>query len=159
MKLLKTNSFILPLAGLLLFFASCNKDVVFDKSITVDERGWYKNDIARFDVVIEDSISAFNYYLNLRHSVEYRYSNLFVFMQTTYPNGNISRDTIEFVLADKSGKWFGKGWGEIKDNSVLLVEGIKFPLRGSYTFQIQHAMRVDTLKGISNIGITIENLK
>lgn len=159
MKLLKTKYFLLPLVGLMLFFASCNKGVIFDESINVDEQGWYKNDIARFDVVIEDSISVFNYYLNLRHTTEYRYSNLFVFMQTTYPNGNISRDTIEFVLADKSGKWFGKGWGEIKDNSVLLVEGIKFPLKGPYTFQIQQAMRVDTLKGISNVGIRIENLK
>ena len=159
MKLLKTKSFFLPLIGLIVFFTSCNTGVIFDENINVDEHGWYKNDLARFDVKIEDSISVFNYYLNLRHSVDYRYNNLFVFMKTTYPNGNVSRDTIEFVLADKSGKWFGKGWGKIKDNSILLVEGIKFPLTGSYTFQLQQAMRVDTLKGISDIGIRIEQSK
>jgi len=108
---------------------SCDGNVIFDETINVDESGWYKNDIARFDVIIEDSIDSYDYYLNLRHSVKYRYSNLFVFMNTTYPNGNISHDTIEFVLADKSGKWYGKGWGEIKDNSIMLVQGIKFPLK------------------------------
>ena len=72
---------------------SCDRNTIFDETINVDERGWYKNDLARFDVLIEDSISSFNYYLNIRHSVDYRYSNLFVFMNTTYPNLNISQDT------------------------------------------------------------------
>lgn len=156
MKLPKSTFLFLLLAPVFLL-VSCSQNAIFDETIEVDEAGWYKNDLARFDLVIEDSISTFNYYLNLRHTVDYRYSNLFVFLKTTYPNGNVSRDTIEFVLADKSGEWFGKGWGKIRDNSVLLVEGIKFPLKGPYTFQIQQAMRVDTLKGISNIGIRIEH--
>lgn len=155
-----SNTIFFSLLFLMAVFSiSCDRNTIFDETINVDEKGWYKNDLARFDVIIEDSISSFNYYLNIRHSVDYRYSNLFVFMNTTYPNGNISHDTIEFVLADKSGKWFGKGWGEIKDNSILLVQGIKFPLKGAYTFQIQQAMRVDTLMGVSNIGIRIEHSK
>ncbi len=159
MKLLKTKSFSFAFVIMLFIFSSCNSTVTFDDNISIDENGWYKNDFARFDLMIDDSNSTYNYYLNLRHTVDYRYSNLYVFMKTTYPNGNISRDTIEFVLADKSGKWYGNGWGNIKDNSILLVEGIKFPLIGPYTFQIQQAMRVDTLKGISNIGIRIEQSK
>jgi gliding motility-associated lipoprotein GldH len=155
MKLTKLIA-IVVFVSVFLSITSCSSNVVFDENVAVNEAGWDKNDVARFDVVIEDSINAFDYYLNIRHTVDYRFSNLFVFMNTTYPNGNISVDTIEFVLADKSGKWHGKGWGEIKDNSVLLVKGIKFPLKGSYTFQIRHAMRVDTLKEISNIGIRIE---
>ncbi len=159
MKLLKTKSFSFVFVIMLFIFSSCNSTVTFDDNISIDENGWYKNDFARFDLMIDDSNSTYNYYLNLRHTIDYRYSNLYVFMKTTYPNGNISRDTIEFVLADKSGKWYGNGWGNIKDNSILLVEGIKFPLIGPYTFQIQQAMRVDTLKGISDIGIRIEQSK
>jgi len=158
MKLTKILSFTL-LVLITVLSSSCGRNTVFDETIDVDESGWFKNDLARFDVLIEDSLASYNYYLNLRHSVDYRYSNLFVFMNTTYPNGNISRDTVEFVLADKSGKWYGKGWGEIKDNSIMLVRDIKFPLEGSYTFQIQQAMREDTLKGVSNIGIRIEYSK
>ena len=153
---MKFSNTILLLIFVSSFFISCNQNQIFDDNISVAESGWYKNDYARFDMLIEDSINTYDFYLNLRHSVDYRFSNLFVFMNTTYPNGNVSRDTIEFVLADKSGKWYGKGWGGLKDNSVLLVKGIKFPLKGPYTFQFQHAMRVDTLKGISNIGINIE---
>lgn len=148
--------FFASLLFIAVFSVSCISNVIFDETISVEQSGWYKNDIARFDVVIEDSVNSFDYYLNIRNTIDYRFSNLYVFMNTTYPNGNISRDTVEFVLADKSGKWFGNGWGEIKDNSILLVQGIKFPLKGAYTFQIQQAMRVDTLMGISDIGIRIQ---
>lgn len=148
--------FLTSLLFIAVFSVSCSSNVIFDETISVEVSGWDKNDLARFDLVIEDSVNSFDYYLNIRNTVDYRFSNLYVFMNTTYPNGNISRDTIEFVLADKSGKWFGNGWGEIKDNSILLVQGIKFPLTGAYTFQIQQAMRVDTLKGISDIGIRIQ---
>lgn len=158
MKLTKIVTFTL-LILMAVFSISCDRSAIFDETIDVKEGGWFKNDLARFDVLIDDSTGSYDYYLNIRHSVDYRYSNLFVFMNTTYPTGNISRDTVEFVLADKSGKWHGKGWGEIKDNSILLVKGIKFPLQGAYTFQIQQAMREDTLKGVSNIGIRIEHSK
>ncbi|PLX12889.1 MAG: hypothetical protein C0598_05025 [Marinilabiliales bacterium] len=138
---------------------SCSTNTVYNETRTIDEEGWNKNDIARFDVVINDSLSYYDYYINVRHTVDYRYSNLYIFMNTTYPNGNIGRDTVEFVLADKSGKWYGTGWGDVKDISVPIVKGMKFPLKGGYTFQIQQAMRVDILKEINDIGIRIEHSK
>lgn len=144
---------------IVIFTYSCSTGVVYDQNREVGENGWYKNDAARFDVEIDDTLATYDYYINIRHTVDYRYSNLYVFMNTTYPNGNIGRDTVEFVLADKAGKWFGKGWGEVKDISVPIVKGMKFPLKGSYTFQIQQAMRVDSLKEINDIGIRIEHSK
>lgn len=151
------GNILLALATIFTF--SCSTGVVYDENREVGENGWYKNDAARFDVKIDDSLATYNYYINIRHTVDYRYSNLYVFMNTTYPNGNIGRDTVEFVLADKSGKWYGKGWGDVKDISVPIVKEMKFPLKGAYTFQIQQAMRVDTLKEINDIGIRIEHSK
>ncbi len=58
-------------------------------------------------------------------------------------------------MADDAGKWFGKGWGTLKDNSIQVNQGLRFPLSGEYEFLIQQAMREDTLSGISNIGITL----
>jgi len=157
MKLPRNIGFLLLLI-VSIHMVSCDSNTIYNENIIVDEAGWYKNDMARFDLVIKDSMEAYNFYVNIRHSIDYRYSNLYLFMNTTYPNGNKNRDTIEFVLADKTGAWHGNGWGELKDNSILLVEGIRFPLNGAYTFQLQQAMRVDTLKGISDIGISIEKL-
>jgi len=76
-------------------------------------------------------------------------------MNTKFPNDNMSRDTLEFILADIEGKWLGKGWGSVKENSILISSDMRFPLAGTYEFKIQQAMRQDTLKGIKNIGIRI----
>jgi gliding motility-associated lipoprotein GldH len=76
-------------------------------------------------------------------------------MDTKFPNNNMSRDTLEFILADFEGKWLGKGWGSVKENTVLISADMRFPLSGIYEFKIQQAMRQDTLKGIKNMGIRI----
>lgn len=143
----------------IVFTYACSTDVVYNENRTIDKKGWFKNDIARFDIEIDDSLATYDYYINIRHTVDYRYSNLYIFMNTTYPNGNTGRDTVEFVLADKSGKWFGNGWGDLKEISIPIVKEMKFPLKGAYTFQIQQAMRIDTLKEINDIGIRIEHSK
>jgi gliding motility-associated lipoprotein GldH len=80
---------------------------------------------------------------------------LYLFLQTRFPNGNVSRDTLEIVLANAEGKWLGKGWGDIREDHVLLRKQLRFPLGGTYAFSVWQAMRQDTLKGIQDIGIQI----
>ena len=136
-------------------FSSCNTSSLYDEHTTIDKGNWYKDEMARFEVVVTDTIQLYDFYLNIRNNTDYRYSNLYVFLITKFPNSNISRDTIECLLANTEGKWLGKGWGPIKETEILLSANMRFPLQGKYEFVIQHAMRTDTLKGIQNIGIRI----
>lgn len=138
------------------FLASCQLNAVYDEFIVINDNNWYKDNVAHFNVEIKDTASLYNFHLVLNNTTDYRYSNLFVFMTTTFPNKNMTRDTIEFVLANASGKWLGKGWGNVKENDILLKSGLKFPLSGPYAFFIQQAMRNDTLTGIRSVGIRIE---
>ncbi len=143
------------------FLGSCGNKSVYDRSIEIHESGWHQDTVAKFsDVAISDTISPFNFYINLRHSDDYRYSNFYLFLNTTLPNGHTSRDTIELVLADVRGKWYGKGSGHIKDNRVLVREGLIFPLNGTYNFTIEQAMREDDklLEGVKSVGMRIEKV-
>lgn len=140
------------------FLVSCNFNYTYNNNVDITNGKWFKDEAAVFDVLIEDSLAVQDFYLTLRNDSEYRYSNLFVFLTTRFPNGNLTRDTIEIVLADKSGKWLGKGWGNVKENKVLLNSNIQFPLTGRYEFFVQQAMRVDTLKGIKSVGLVIEKV-
>ncbi len=148
---LKYLGLLIPLAFLL---GSCNSNALLNKSVRVDGQ-WYKDDAATFETIVKDSLQNFDFYLNVRHNVDYRYSNLYLFMQTLFPNGNSSRDTLEIVLATPGGKWLGKGWGDIREDHVLLRKNLRFPLKGKYRFSIWQAMRQDTLTGIQDIGIEI----
>lgn len=150
---------VLKIAGgfwivLILLLGACRSNGLYDQSMRIDGR-WWKNQAEQFEVSVQDSLQPYDFYLNVRHNTSYRYSNLYLFLQTRFPNGNISRDTIEIVLANAEGKWLGKGWGDVREDHVLLRKQLRFPLKGTYVFSIWQAMRQDTLTGIQDVGIQI----
>lgn len=140
----------------LVLFSSCGLNYMYNENVTIADRIWVKDQAAHFDVLIEDSLTPRDFYITLRNDTEYRFSNLFIFLTTHFPNGNVTRDTIEFVMADNAGKWLGKGWGNLKENKILLKQGLSFPVTGHYQFYVQQAMRADTLEGIHSVGLIIE---
>ncbi len=147
-----------PLLLLLVFLitcSSCNLNSIYNENVSLKDTKWDKDALVSFNVIISDSLANYDFYLNLRNTTDYRYSNLYLFLMTRFPNGNISRDTIEIVLADNKGRWLGKGWSNLKENNILLKKGLRFPLSGNYVFFMQQAMRVDTLEGIHDIGLQI----
>jgi gliding motility-associated lipoprotein GldH len=145
---------VLPLVILTLF--SCNDTTVYDEVVNIDSGEWEQDQAARFEINIADSIPQYNFYLTVFNTTNYRYSNLFVFLTTIFPDGKKSRDTIECTLADPSGRWLGKGWGNVKESDILLKSNLRFPMTGKYEFFIQQAMREDTLKEVERIGLRLE---
>ena len=128
----------------------------FNKRVVIPEAEWRQENRVAFDVDIADTINGYVFGLELRHLENYRYSNLFVFLHTRLPNGNLTHDTIECTLATTEGRWIGKGSGSMRDLRVPLNENLRFPLAGTYHFEIEQAMREPMLKGISDIGLFIE---
>ena len=161
-NLFKINPFFKikqPIAFLLLagiIFSSCDPNRVFEKNIVVENSSWPLTEQVCFNVEIADTLSLNNFYLNIRHTTDYKYSNIFLFLNIGFPDGNNSRDTIELTLADIDGRWFGEGMGKIKESQILINKGIVFPEAGNYTFCFEQAMRTVELKGIEDIGIRIE---
>lgn len=146
----------LALTVIVFALVSCQNNTIFNKIITIENGEWAVNEAAHFTVDISDTIVPYDFYITVQNTTEYRYSNLYVFLSTQFPNGNITRDTIECVLADASGMWYGKGWGNIKEMDILLKSDLIFPLSGRYEFYIQQAMRNDPLTGINRIGIRLD---
>ena len=140
---------------MMLAVTSCSSDS-FNQRTVIPEAEWYQENRIAFDADINDTINGFVFGIGLRHLENYRYSNLFVFLHTRMPNGNVTHDTIECTLATPEGRWIGKSSGSMRDLSVPLNENLRFPLMGTYHFEIEQAMREPVLKGISDIGLFIE---
>ena len=138
----------------ILFLVSCNSELVISEHKTVSDT-WNKNDTIGFEFDIIDTLDTYEFYINIRHNIEYPYRNIHFFIRTEFPNGNLSTDTIECVLADIRGKWYGNGFGDIKENKILIRENLRFPISGTYQIDFVQAMRDDDLCGISDIGIYI----
>lgn len=141
----------------LLFFFGCNQQIAFERNEKLDAiNGWPMDDTLKFVHEFTDTTALHNIFLNVRNTTDYDYSNFYVFFQTRFPDGRLFRDTVEMILADKQGKWTGDGFGKIKSNSFHFRKDVWFPVQGEYEFSIQHAMRDESIKGISDVGIRVE---
>jgi gliding motility-associated lipoprotein GldH len=141
---------------ILLCFQSCDRDRFYEENKRIENNIWNNKEKAVFKVMLEDIHTSYSFYINIRNSTDYPYSNIFLFLETVFPDGKIARDTIECQLADYSGKWTGSGMSNIKFNRFLFQKGIRFPQQGQYIFEFEQAMRNPDLKGISDIGMRLE---
>lgn len=140
----------------LLIFSSCDTSLVYEKNIAIGIDGWQIENPAEFDLEVADTLLPHNFYINVRNSTDYKYSNIYLFLDTYFPGNQQTRDTIEIILADIKGEWYGKGMGKIKENQVMLQKNFVFPMSGTYKFKIEQGMREEALLGIEDIGIRIE---
>ena len=136
---------------------ACDGSVYYDESRSVDEHGWLPQDTLTFDVEVDDTVHLFNFLVEVRNSVEYPYSNTFLFIGTTFPDGSVAHDTLECPLADPTGKWLGKRTGRYVDARYRLRGGsARFPMTGHYRFAVTNAMRDSAISGIKDIGLRVE---
>ncbi|MFO7722595.1 MAG: gliding motility lipoprotein GldH [Bacteroidales bacterium] len=140
----------------LLLLAGCDRSVVYEQNIEVEEKGWENRRFKRYSFVIQDTAIPYNFYINIRNNTDYPYANLFLFIRTILPDQTAAQDTVDIAIAGPDGKWLGSGIGKHRDNQVLIMPQFRFPQRGEYIFEIEHAMRETALTGISAVGIRVE---
>jgi gliding motility-associated lipoprotein GldH len=143
----------------ILCLSSCDKSVVYEENVKLPENLWEQKNVVSLKTEIEDTITPHNIYINVRNAGGYQFSNLFVFFTTETPSGKKERDTVELTLADPSGKWLGEGLGDIWDNRLPFMHDFRFPEKGTYTFSMEQAMRIDPLPQIMDVGIRIEKIQ
>ena len=105
----------LLLLSMTLCLAACDGTVYYAEYEDVDEKGWLPADSTVFDVDVKDTNLIFNFLVEVRNTVNYPYSNTFLFINTTFPDGSMARDTREYPLAAPSGQWYGKRSGRDVD--------------------------------------------
>lgn len=143
-------------SGFIAMLTSCDTSRVYEENKEIPKSLWNSKQALTFQVQLDDTLSGHNVYLNIRNAGAYPYSNVFLFINTTFPGGQLDRDTVEIMLATPEGKWLGQGLGDIWDNQVLFKRNVRFPEKGEYHFEITQAMRLDPLPGIMDAGIRIE---
>ena len=150
--------FLYPVTLLIIMVlsSSCDKKRVFENYLKIEARGWNQDSVKTFTFQVIDTIGYHNIYINLRNQATYNFSNIWLFIRLYSPDGKFLTDTAQFLLADPAGKWMGKGLGGIIDNQLPYLQNVYFPRSGSYQISIQHGMRQEMLKGISDIGVRIE---
>ena len=135
---------------------SCDRKKVFEAYHKIDEKGWNKDSVVVFNVHLTHTVRKNNLYVNIRNKGNYPYSNIYLFLSIGAPDGSLLTDTVEFTLADPSGKWRGSGIGGLHDNQIPYKSSVYFPHPGDYKFMIKHGMRDNVLQGIRDVGFRVE---
>lgn len=155
---MKRYFFLVLSSYLLLLLAGCDKNVYYAAERDVDERGWNMNDAVTFDVPIDDTLDVYNFFFDLRNSVNYDKANAFFFISTTFPDGSTAYDTLECPLANVQGQWLGRRTGRYVDNRYYFRKHVIFPRTGTYTVTVAHGMRDTNVVGLKSVGIRVERV-
>jgi len=136
--------------------SSCNDSVVLSELTAIDSGKWGFEDSRMITAELNDTLTPMNYFIEVRHGANYPYQNLILYFKTFYPNNTYKLDTIDCPLAESSGKWYGTGLGDLLDNRIMFKRNVQLPQGGKCKFELQHAMRSDTIEEVYDIGLRIE---
>ncbi|MFI5171294.1 MAG: gliding motility lipoprotein GldH, partial [Chitinophagales bacterium] len=124
-------------AAMLCLIISCEQSRVFDKNIPLNKNGWNYGEQIQFEVNVNDTIIPYNLYVNVRHTDEYPYDNLWVKLTTVFPDSTSRQNEINVKLSEPDGKWTGNCVDGICFNSVLVQNNFLLPQKGKYIFILE----------------------
>lgn len=150
----------LILTTLLVFFiVSCDTSRVYEEWADIPTQGWHKDSLCYFNIDISDTLSEHNLIIGIRNENNYAYQNLWLFITSEAPAGQSVTDTLQYDLANTSGKWYGSGWGSLYTSMNYFKPDVRFAQSGRYRVTIGQGMREEQLKGIRSIGFRVETSK
>jgi gliding motility-associated lipoprotein GldH len=133
---------------------SCD-NIPYENYHSFNEGVWDADSAVSFDYTVSDTLISYDLSLSVRHSVDYEYQNLFLFVESD------TKDTVEIMLADKSGKWNGSGISDIRELNYTFQTSKIFDKKGVYNITFEQAMRygseekIQHLENITDIGLII----
>ena len=149
---------IFILINIIFIFISCDNSIVFEEYKNFKNQKWNTDSAALFNYYVSDTTHQNRIKIKLRHTVDYEFQNLFLFIETDI------LDTVELVLANKEGMWYGKGIGDVREFDFDYQQEKLFSKKGDYVFKIEQAMRygvvekIQVLNNVIAVGVSIEKL-
>jgi gliding motility-associated lipoprotein GldH len=155
MKIVPKIKFHFYIGFITLLLSACTGNTVFHKYVDINPNAWQQDSAAVFVFEATDTVSDYDVIIEIRNKNEYPYQNLYLFVYSTSPDSVVLGDTLNCILADNQGRFYGRGIASY-NLPILYMSKINFPKQGEYTFEIKQGMREEELRGISNIGLKIQ---
>lgn len=152
--------FIFLLAGSAFsILPGCMKSPHYQKTYALPGQQWAYKDQPAFQFQITDTTALYHLYFLIRHTEAYPYSNIWLWLYTRQPGDTTyEKSRIEIPLAEKSGKWLGRGMGEIWEHRMPITrddQPMIFSRQGIYEIRMEQNMRTDSLPEILDVGLRL----
>lgn len=130
-----------------------NQNKVYQQFKEVKTTGWGWKEGKTFDFTIEETGYFYNVNLDLRITGSYSLSNIWLLYKTS-GTGFENENQVEIPLSDNTGKWLGKGQGNLLTYSKPLFTNKKLE-KGNYRITVYQNTREEMLGGVSDIGVSV----
>lgn len=137
---------------------ACTKPSFYQATLQPSNATWTYNEPLSFDFRIEDTTAFYDLFLEVQHSPEYPFQNLYVKIITKHPEGEPQEDIVSLELANELGLWEGKCKGERCKVIIPLQTKARFDKVGVYTLQFNQYTRTDSLNGVLKLGLQIQKM-
>ncbi len=139
---------------LIFTFIACTKNTK-TQYYSFNNKTWNADSIVMFKYFVSDTTKKYDLILKIRHTVDYDFQNLFLFLD------NGTKDTVEIILANKNGKWFGSGVSDVREIEHIFAKELLFSKKGEHYLKVEQAMRygpeekIRNLEHILDVGLTV----
>ena len=143
------------------FFTGCMPAPYYQKEEVIPQNAWAYNYKPAFTFDITDTTTVYQPYFLIRHTQAYPYCNVWVWLYIKTPGDTvIKKERINITLAETTGKWLGRGMGEIYEQRmpIYLGDSLIFNRQGTYKISMEQNMRINPLPEILNVGLRLEKL-
>jgi gliding motility-associated lipoprotein GldH len=134
---------------------SCNDLPTYEKAYSFKDNVWKQNVKPIFVVDIQDTTKAYNFTLTLRTTTDYKYSNLWVYLNTKTPDKQTAREAFEIKTAYDDGAWIGKKTGTIVEHTLNFNKR-KLPQKGKYVFILEQGITQSLVDEVLDISLIVE---
>ena len=141
------------LAAVTVLAAACSSRTAYSEFRDIPLSGWDKDSAVVYEVTVPDSLARYDVVLTVRHNQDYPYQNIWFFVENSLTGAT---DTLEYFLADQRGRWLGNGFGDRREMPCLIMQNVRWNRGNPTVFQVHQGMREDVLKGVTEVGLTVE---
>ena len=151
----RSKIFIGIIIVLLLWQCHSAEPPLYQQMQPVNEDSWLADCLVSFSFSVDNAIIPYDIAIRIEHRPIYLYRNLYLFITTVNPVGTIKTDTVNAILADSKGRWFGEKANDVYSLTLLYKPHVLFSASGTYQIKVEQAMRDTALTGITSIGIEV----
>lgn len=145
-------------ALIFLGLSACNKDVLFQDTLSIEDGIWRYEDPKTFAFIAEDTLTSYDLLIEVKHDSRFPFQNLYMQLRTSLPGKRIVEDIVSIDLADRSGNKYGTCRGEQCTFRIPVQKSFTFEETGPYEISIAQHSRLDLLPGVLAIGLTIKEI-
>ena len=139
--------------------SACGPAIVFEKEYVIPDGNWTYSNTLDFTGSITDTLAIYDLFLEVEHSLDYPFENMYIQIHTSFPDGQDLTEQVSLELADHIGIWQGDCGRESCVLTIPIQQQAYFNQAGDYRFLVEQYMRRDPLPGVNSISFRIEDTR